>query len=117
MRKQAPATRPSPDEPLAPGIILDPVTSELSEPYCVLQMDDQGAISAMVYDHASYVITRTYWPGHADWRWAPTRVATTQQQARWLLAERPANLVAVIESVVQEMFRGQNLAFTSPNPQ
>jgi|SRR5579859_990385 len=104
--------------PLAPGIASDPTTSELTEPYCVLSQDDNGSVAAMVYTlEKGVTLTRTYWPGHADVRWPPTRLATSPQQARWLLAERPMQMVAVPESVVQQMYRGWNLALTDWNPQ
>jgi hypothetical protein len=106
------------EPPLADGIVRDPTTSELREPYCVLLMDDAGTISGIVHTLGNGVtLTRTYWPGHADHRWPPTRVATTAQQARYMLAERPRHNVAVPASVVQELCRGTNLAFTSPEPQ
>lgn len=103
--------------PLAPGIVRDPTTSELTEPYCVLSMDDAGDMQAMVYALGSGVtMTRTYWPGHADYRWPPTRVAMTAMQAREMTAARPQHMVAVPESVVREMFPGWNLAFTATDP-
>lgn len=102
--------------PLDPGIVLDPTTSELTEPYAVLTMDDDGAIQAMVYTLESITVTRTYWPGHADVRWPPTRVATTPQQVRQMTAERPQHMVAVPESVVWQMYQGWNIACTAPTP-
>jgi hypothetical protein len=110
--------RPSTEPPLADWIVRDAITAELDEPYCVLNFDDDGQVQAIVHMLGYGVaMTRTYWPGHADHRWPPTRVARTPQVARWMLAERPAQFVAVPESVVQQMYPGWNLAFTSPNPE
>lgn len=36
--------------PLSPGIVRDPTTNVLTEPYCVLTMDNAGVTQAMVYD-------------------------------------------------------------------
>lgn len=104
--------------PLAPNIIPNAITADLEEPYCVLNYDEAGDVQAIVNSLGNGVtLTRTYWPGHADWRWPPTRVARTAQTARWMLAEQPPQMVAVPESVVWAMYKGWNLAFTNPNPE
>jgi len=124
--RKTPTQRPTVAEakllPLADNIIPDAITSELEEPYCVLSYDDDGKVQAMVNTLGpalghTVTMTRTYWPGHADWRWPPTRVAKTAQQARWMLAEQPPQMVAVPESLVWTMYRGFNIAFTNPEPE
>jgi hypothetical protein len=107
--------------PLEPPIVGNAVTSTLMEPYCVFMQDDNGDVSAIVYTMGpqgdSVLFTRTYWPGHADERWQPTKLATTPEQARWLLAERPMQMIALPESLVQSMYRGWTFSLTAATPE
>jgi len=107
--------------PLRTPIVRNSLTSELTEPYCVFMQDDDGQVSTVVYKmgpEENYTpFTRTYWPGHADERWQPTKLATTAPQAREMLAERPMHMVALPESLVWEMYRGWTYSITAPTPE
>ncbi len=109
-------------------IIDDPTTISLREPYCVLWLDDadergQRGVSTMVHrflnssDDGEMTLTRSYRPGHADSRWPPTVLAITPGEVRLAFNVRPAQKVAVPVSLVQQMYKGWNLALVYPRPE